>query len=48
MQINEKDFNPIVVRICRDMFRYDSNEIVQTEGDSDRDCAERHPGCTEG
>lgn len=32
---NEKDFNPIVAAMCRDMYRYDANEIVQqTEGDS--------------
>lgn len=46
MQINEKDFNPIVVRICRDMFRYDSNEIMP-ETDNDRDCADRHSNCAE-
>ena len=41
MQINgnkDKDFNPITVAICRDMFRYDANEIVpKNEGDSNGD-----------
>ena len=35
---NEKDFNPIVAAMCRDMCRYDANEIVpKTEGDSNGD-----------
>ena len=34
---NEKDYNPIVAAMCRDMCRYDSNEIVPTEGCSNGD-----------
>lgn len=30
-----KDLNPIVVALCRDMFRYDANEIVPAERETD-------------
>ena len=44
---NERCNNPIVVTICRDMFRYDSNEIMPTEGDNNGDNHNRHPNCPE-
>lgn len=36
---NEKSINPITVTICRDMFRYDANEIVDkaTSNDGNND-----------
>lgn len=41
MQINgnkDKNYNPIVAAMCRDMFRYNANEIVpETEGGSNGD-----------
>lgn len=49
MQTNERCNNPIVVTICRDFFRYDSNEILQpAERGSDGDDHNRHTNCTEG
>ena len=42
MMQNAKDINPITVAICRDMFRYDANEIVQPEGDNNGDSKDRH------
>ncbi len=52
MQINgnqDKHISPIVVTICRDMFRYDANEIVQqSESDNNRDSKNRHPNYRKG
>ena len=33
MNNENKDISPITVTICRDMFRYDANEIVQQAAD---------------
>jgi hypothetical protein len=30
----DKDFNPIVAAMCRDMYRYDANEIMQQAADA--------------
>ena len=44
-----KNLNPIVVTLCRDMFRYDANEIVpESDGNNNRDSKDRHPNHCKG